>query len=125
MRQRHDPFRPQRQGGAWQLEAGRVLRLRPRENAHLRACNGSLWVTFDVEPHGALDESGDHFIHAGQKIAVKAGQGVVISPAGPRGSDAAFDWEIERPAAAARRRTWLESARHFWASLDLVPSPAR
>lgn len=124
MRQRHDPFRPQRAGGAWQIEAGRVLRLSPREDAHLRACSGSLWVTFDVAPNGALDESGDYFIHAGQKLAVKAGQVVVVSPAGPRGSNAAFDWEIARPAPAARR-TWLESARDFWASLDLVPSPAR
>jgi hypothetical protein len=123
--QRQDPFRPRRASGAWQVDAGRVLRLRPREDAHLRACRGSLWVTFDAEPSGALDESGDHFIHAGQKIAVKAGQVVVISPAGPRGSDAAFDWEMARPATVRRRAPWREVLQRLWDGLDLVPSPAR
>jgi hypothetical protein len=80
--------------GAWPLEAGRVVRLRPRENTVLRAGHGQLWITFERAPEGALNESGDLILAPGQRLNVAAGETVVISPFGKRGASASFDWEL-------------------------------
>lgn len=113
--------------GAWPLEAGRVLKLRPREDAYLRAGHGRVWVTFDRAPEGPADASGDHFLQAGDRIAVKAGQAVVVSAIGPRGVHASFDWEpmpapARKPSLAA---LWRDALLQAWAGFGLSLAAAR
>jgi hypothetical protein len=98
--------------GAWPLEAGRVVRLRPRENTVLRAGHGQLWITFERPPEGALNDSGDLILAAGQRLHVPAGEMVVISAFGKRGASASFDWELPVPV----RRSWGESFARLLAS---------
>lgn len=113
--------------GAWPLEAGRVLKLRPREDAFLRAGHGRVWVTFDRAPEGPANVSGDHFLEAGERIAVKAGQAVVVGASGPRGAHASFDWE-PMPAPARKRApaaAWRDALLQAWAGFGLSLAAAR
>ena len=104
--------------GAWPLEPGRVVRLRPRENTTLRAGHGQLWITFERPFEGALNESGDFILAPGQPLHVPAGETVVISAFGKRGAGASFDWELP----VLRQRSWRESFARLLASFR--PRPA-
>ncbi|MGE0496873.1 MAG: DUF2917 domain-containing protein [Ramlibacter sp.] len=95
--------------GTWKLGAGRAITLRPREDGVLRVAHGGLWVTFDGPFAGAGNESGDHFLHAGEQITVQAGQRLVAeSSASCREAPAYFNWEpmplkVREPLRAAGR----------------------
>lgn len=119
----HSAHRRAARPGAWQIEPGRALRLRPREDAILRAGHGMLWVTFDRVAEGAGNESGDHILEAGQRLHVAAGDTVVIGAFGPRDADASFDWEP--PARATARPDWRDAAFAFLAGLGRPLVPAR
>jgi hypothetical protein len=108
--------------GAWPLEPGRVVRLRPREDTVLRAGHGQLWITFDRAPEGALNESGDLILAPGQRLNVAAGEMVVISAFGKKGAHASFDWELPR---LPQPRSWGSSFAAYVAALRpraLVPA---
>lgn len=87
--------------GCWKLVAGRAMTLRPREDGVLRIAHGRLWVTLGREPVGAANDPGDHFLGAGQSLALQAGQPVVIEPWNSTGhaEPAYFSWD-PMPAVA-------------------------
>jgi hypothetical protein len=115
------PGEPRR--GAWPLEAGRIVRLRPREDTVLRAGHGQLWITFDRPQEGALNESGDFILAAGQRLHVAAGQMVVISAFGKRDATASFDWELPR---LPQQESWNTSFARFVAAFTpRALAPAR
>lgn len=66
--------------GCWTLAPGRAISLRPREAGVLRIEMGRVWATFDGPHQGHGNESGDHFLLAGQHLAVRAGQRLVLEP---------------------------------------------
>jgi hypothetical protein len=105
--------------GAWSVPAGRVLRLRPREAAWLRAGHGQLWVTFERRVQGGPRDSGDYFLWPGERIAVGAGETVVIGSAGSRVAEASFDWEPATLPRAAARPGWRERLLQIWAGFGL------
>jgi len=104
--------------GAWTIAPDRALRLRPREDAWLRACHGRLWVTLGIGLTGAERDGGDHLLMPGERMAVKAGQRVVVGAGGSRHDSAAFDWE------PVRGRVLVRSARPGWRD-ELVHSLQR
>jgi hypothetical protein len=78
--------------GTWKLAAGRAMTLRPRKPGLLRVASGRLWVTRDGPHTGALNDLGDHILHAGDEMRLHAGRHWVLEAwtgAGP----AYFNWE--------------------------------
>jgi hypothetical protein len=73
--------------GHWRLSPGRAITLRPRETGVLRVASGQLWITFDGAQRGLRHDLGDHFVRAGEQLALRAGQRLVME---------AFD--VRRPA---------------------------
>ena len=75
--------------GCWKLTPGRALSLHPRERSVLEIAQGRVWLTLS----GA--SPADHVLQAGDRIAIAAGQHVVMeawTPAGLPGEDVAFHW---------------------------------
>ncbi|WP_427914682.1 DUF2917 domain-containing protein [Ramlibacter sp. MMS24-I3-19] len=68
--------------GAWKLEAGRALTLHPAEPGELRVHEGRLWATLDGPHSGSMRGLGDLVIEGGGTLQLRAGQRVVIEPAG-------------------------------------------
>lgn len=66
--------------GFWKLAPGRALSLQPRQSGWLRVARGQVWVTRDALHHGAGNELGDYFLHAGEQMAVNPGQHLVLEP---------------------------------------------
>jgi hypothetical protein len=74
-------------GGIRRLLPGQALRL-PRPGGELTVLRGRLWLTRD-------QDLGDHFIAAGQRVRLAAGENAVIEPAdADRG--ASLHWEPRR-----------------------------
>ena len=89
--------------GGRQLMPGQAISLWPREAGVLRIASGQVWVTVNGPHTGHGNESGDHFLKAGQVLVVGGGQQLVLEP-----WDAAcalpvyFDWTlgaINRPVS--------------------------
>ena len=79
--------------GLWKLAPGRALSLQPRQNGVLRVAQGDVWVTTDMARHGAGNELGDYFLHAGECLAVSPGQHLVLEPMAPTGQTPVFfEW---------------------------------
>ena len=64
--------------GYWKLMPGRAISLQPRVASVLRMAQGRVWITFDGPHAGHGNESGDHFLQAGQQMQVRAGQRLVL-----------------------------------------------
>lgn len=82
--------------GCWKLPAGRALSLHPRTPGVLEIAQGRVWLTLAGQP----DAQADQVLLAGDRIAVAAGQHVVIEAWMPQGGSpdaVAFEWK-----AAAR-----------------------
>ncbi len=79
--------------GFWKLAPGRALSLQPRQSGWLRVAQGQVWVTLDARHRGAGNELGDYFLHAGEQLAVRPGQHLVLEPF-TRGQQQAvfFEW---------------------------------
>ena len=78
--------------GTWKLARGRAVTLRPSSDGILRVAHGQVWATTDG-PHGrAPDDSGDHVLHAGRSMFVRAGQRVVIEAWNAHGASY-FAWD--------------------------------
>jgi hypothetical protein len=78
--------------GCWQLAAGHAITLKPRWNGVLRVAHGSLWVTVDGQRVGAGNQSGDLMLHAGDELALRRGQRVVMESLDAQHS-AWFAWD--------------------------------
>lgn len=76
--QMHQSFSAAGLAGSWKLAPGRALSLHPRTEGTLRILAGQAWVTLNERPRGHNNESGDHFMHAGQKMVVRAGSHLVF-----------------------------------------------
>ena len=87
--------------GTWKLAAGRAVTLQPRESGTVRVAHGSVWATSDGPHGGALNDSGDRFLHAGGTLALQRGQRLVIE-AVDRGQSAYFSWEPAPELATER-----------------------
>lgn len=103
--------------GFWKLAHGRALSLLPHQPGVLRVAQGQAWVTLGTAPHGAGNELGDYFLHAGEQLSVRPGQHLVLEPvAGGQPQDAVyFDWTPTALAGLA------PAAR----GLDTVAQPLR
>lgn len=93
--------------GSWQLAVGRAISLRPRHAGVLRIAQGQVWATFDGPRQGAGNESGDHFLRSGQRLAVGAGQHLVLEPwLEPGEVPVYFEWTPVAAAVSASAARW-------------------
>lgn len=88
----------------WTLKPGRAISLQPGEAGLLRIARGQVWATFDGSPKWPGQDLGDHFLQAGQELAVRAGQHLVIEPHGTsREAPVYFEWApLAEPVMASR-----------------------
>ena len=105
--------------GAWKLVGGRAITLQPREPGLLRIAHGSVWATCDGPHTGALNDQGDQFLRAGEKLQLRRGQRVVVE-ACDKHLPAYFSWDpLPRPAvvlgASAAGRLLAALAGFGWA----------
>ena len=78
--------------GTWKLGAGRAMTLQPRKTGLLRVAGGRLWVTADGPHQGALNDLGDHILHAGDEMRLCARKRWVLEAWIGAGT-AYFHWE--------------------------------
>ncbi|MDO8775278.1 MAG: DUF2917 domain-containing protein [Burkholderiaceae bacterium] len=88
----------------WTLMPGRAISLRPHEAGLLRIARGQVWATLDGSPAWPGSDLGDHFLQAGQQLAVRAGQHLVMEPHGAAlEAPVYFEWTpLDEPVAASR-----------------------
>ena len=90
--------------GCWKLRSGRAISLQPRQAGVLKIAQGRVWATVNGAPCGHGNESGDHFLQAGQQLTVGAGQHLVLeSCATPDAVPVYFEWGH---VAAGRTSRW-------------------
>ena len=106
--------------GCLNLIPGRALSLRPREAGVLRVAQGQVWATLDSPHTGHGNESGDYFLRSGERLAVRAGQHLVVESWGEvretqlyfergarrlagLGLDLGLDWRAFSAASSASR----------------------
>ncbi len=84
--------------GTWKLAAGRAITLQPRQPGLLRIAQGRVWVTGDGPHPGPLNQQGDRFLCAGERLALARGERLVIEALDP-GQRAHFSWDpLPQPA---------------------------
>lgn len=105
-----------RPAGAWKLAPGRALTLHPSEPGELRVAEGRLWATLDGPHAGSPRGLGDLVIEAGGVLRLRAGQRVVIEPAGV-GEAAWFRWDVALQPALVPARCW-EPVVQAWRELQ-------
>lgn len=87
---------------------GDVLRLTSHEATVLRAMRGVLWVTFEAGTTGRATAT-DHFLAAGETLALAAGEVAVVSAADARRGQAMLTWEpASKQAPAPRGLPWAQ-----------------
>ncbi len=64
--------------GSWVLPAGCAVTLNATTGAALHVTQGLVWATLDGPHSGPANDLGDLMLHAGERMALKAGQRVVI-----------------------------------------------
>ncbi|WP_411885626.1 DUF2917 domain-containing protein [Polaromonas sp. YR568] len=111
-------------GGIRRLTPGQTLRL--RQSGELTVLRGRLWLTRNKDPD-------DHFIEAGQRVRLGAGENAVIEPAGTA-QGASLHWEpcrrnfaralLARPLSGAAFLALL-AARGFMALARIAAAGAR
>ncbi|MDQ3058153.1 MAG: DUF2917 domain-containing protein [Pseudomonadota bacterium] len=77
------------QPGHCRLEPGQALTMQARQAGWLRVVQGRLWVTFSNAGQDSRVRAGDHFLLPGERLALSAGQAVVME-----------SWAIGPPAPA-------------------------
>ena len=93
--------------GCWKLMPGQAISLQPRTAGSLRIAQGQVWATFDGSQRLPGNELGDHFLHAGQQLAVRAGQHLVFEPVGAaRETPVYFEWTPVPESVSARASRW-------------------
>lgn len=90
--------------GCWKLAPGRALSLHPREHGVLEVAQGRVWLTLSGASPTPLPADlpadlprgvADHLLQAGDRLAIAAGQHVVMeawNPAGLPDGGVAFHW---------------------------------
>ena len=122
------PAQAARPPGSCQLAAGQAVTLRARQPGRLRVTQGQVWITFDNAAHDASVRAGDHVLGAGDSVALRAGQSLVMQ-AWARQGQAQVQWEAAAVAkalpvfGAASRRGVRFSGLAVWA-WRLARSPA-
>ena len=99
--------------GCWQLAPGRALSLRLQTPGALRVARGRAWLTLrgcwgDLPGAGA-----DHVLHAGECLAIAAGQHVVMEAWSPPGCAEAVEVRWEGVTAPATLRAANADARDW------------
>ena len=89
-----------RAAGAWRLPPGQALTLKSAQGGLVRVAAGGLWATFDGPHAGRVNDRGDHLLEAGELIALRPGERVVVEPTS-RTSSAAIEWEPGDAALSA------------------------
>ncbi|RQO80704.1 DUF2917 domain-containing protein [Acidovorax sp. FJL06] len=91
--------------GCWKLAPGRALSLHPREPSVLEIAQGRVWLTLSGASPTPLPADlpadlprgvADHMLQAGDRLAIAAGQHVVMeawNPAGLPDGGVAFHWK--------------------------------
>jgi hypothetical protein len=96
--------------GLWTVSPARALSLRPRRAGVLCIAHGAAWVTRSG-PHPGTAEGGpqgDLLLQAGERLALRAGDALVLEPVATPGQPAAtlaFDWR----EASADALLWREA----------------
>ena len=91
--------------GCWKLMSGRAISLQPRQAGVLKIAQGRVWATVNGAHQGHGNESGDHFLQAGQQLVIGAGQHLVLeSCVAPDAPPVYFEWG--RVAADGRPSRW-------------------
>lgn len=110
--------------GCWKIGAGGALSLRPARASVLRIARGQAWVTLGRAPRGHGNESGDHFLTAGQALRVPAGRHLVLEPMDAH--PLYFDWGPVPAASKVHALRWEQSVaqplRDFGLALSLAGS---
>ena len=102
----------------WKLMPGSAICLHSRKAGVLHIEQGRVWATFDGPHQGHGNEPADHFVQAGQQLALRAGQRLVIEPwCSVREAPVYFAW-TPAPAAitvhATRWKTALTQRLQAW-----------
>ena len=66
--------------GSWVLPAGCAITLDVADESALAITQGRVWATFDGPHQGPANDLGDVILAAGERLALHAGQRVVIEP---------------------------------------------
>jgi hypothetical protein len=110
--------------GCWKLVAGRAITLQPNEPGVVRIAHGQIWATFDGPHRGSFYNLGDHFLGAGEKLNVQAGQRLVIESWPGAGNDPAyFSWDpasAAQPQRVAQASRWHEQVARPFAELGVA-----
>lgn len=91
--------------GCWKLAPGRAFSLRPRMAGVLLITQGEAWATLNEGHRGHGNESGDHFLQAGQQLPVRAGRHLVLESLDK--APVHFDWTPASHRVAGAR--WDEA----------------
>ncbi len=94
----------------WKLAVGKAITLQPRQPGLLRIAHGSVWVTGDGPHPGPLNDQGDRFLGAGERLPLACGERLVIEGLAP-GQPACFSWDPLPQATIGWR---LLRAVGFW-----------
>ena len=89
-----------RPGGS-RLEAGQALTLQARQAGCLRAVQGRVWITFRHAAQDGRVRAGDHFLAPGERLALAAGETVVMESLGAGGDAPAWVWWEATPLPGA------------------------
>lgn len=81
-----------RPAGAWRLSPGQALTLKSAQGGRVRVASGRLWATFDGPHAGPANDRGDHLLAAGELIALRPGERLVVESVSPSAS-ASIEWE--------------------------------
>lgn len=85
----------------WRLDVRRAMTLRPHVPSRLNITQGRAWVTLGLPHQGAVNESGDLMMVAGESLSVPAGARLVMEPWQPASAGPVrFDWCAEPEALA-------------------------
>ena len=75
-----NPLRRLGPAGSWVLPAGCAITLDVSDESALAITQGRIWATFDGPHQGPANDLGDVILAAGERLALHAGQRVVIEP---------------------------------------------
>ncbi|MES2415316.1 MAG: DUF2917 domain-containing protein [Pseudomonadota bacterium] len=106
--------------GCWKLSHGSALTLLAGQAGKLRIAHGRVWITFDDAGQDSVVRAGDHFLEAGESIALAAGRSLVMeSFVSGQATAAYFTWEPVPQTSGA-----MQLLRDLLVAVGLVGSAA-
>ena len=88
--------------GTWMVGPRRAVTLQPGAAGILCIAHGMVWITLDGPHPGPLNDQGDRFLAAGERLPLLRGQRLVVEAFDPR-QPAWFSWD-PLPQESARSR---------------------